>query len=184
MQTALPFQKGVLFTMKNKRTTYLVSAAMLAALITVATAFVRIPTGIGSGYIHLGDSVVYLAASMLPPPYAMCAAAVGGSLADILAGAAIWAPATLIIKALNVLPFCLLKKNPEGFMRKRSAAAASVSGIITVAGYFIAEAIMYSPQSALASIPFNLVQAVGGAVIFCVIAYALDVSGAAHRLGK
>lgn len=71
----------------NKQLIYVVMAALFAAIITVVTAYVlRIPTG--NGYIHLGDSFIFLAASLLPLPYAIAAAAVGAGLADrILFGA-------------------------------------------------------------------------------------------------
>ena len=67
----------------NKQLIYVVMAALFAAIITVVTAYVlRIPTG--NGYIHLGDSFIFLAASLLPLPYAIAAAAVGAGLADAL----------------------------------------------------------------------------------------------------
>ena len=87
----------------NKQLIYVVMAALFAAIITVVTAYVlHIPTG--NGYIHLGDSFIFLAASLLPLPYAIAAAAVGAGLADALT-APIWVIATVIIKSLIVLPF-------------------------------------------------------------------------------
>ena len=78
---------------------------MLAALITVMTAwFCHLPVGINGGYIHFGDAVIYLAAAILPRPYALAAAAIGAGLADVLT-APMWAPATIVIKMLLVLPF-------------------------------------------------------------------------------
>lgn len=69
--------------MKNSRKlTYCIIAAMLAALTCVFTMFLKIPIMGGNGYIHLGDMVIYLAASLLPLPYAMASAAIGGTLAD------------------------------------------------------------------------------------------------------
>ena len=40
---------------------YLVLTAVLAAMVYVLTAFVRIPTH--QGYIHVGDGIIYLAAA-------------------------------------------------------------------------------------------------------------------------
>ena len=77
---------------------------MFAALIIVATIFIRVPIGINEGYIHVGDSMIYLAACLLGP-YAAIAAVIGGAFADILAGAAAWALPTAIIKACNTIPF-------------------------------------------------------------------------------
>lgn len=169
--------------MNSKRTKKLVTAAMFASMILVATSFARIPIGINSGYIHLGDSLIFLAATMLPLPYAMCAAAVGGSLADILAGAAVWAPATFIIKALNVIPFYFIGAKSEKLTGKHMVIAPT-SGLITIFGYFLAESLMYSPQSAVVSMPFNIVQAVGSVVVFFVISYAINISGVVRKIKK
>ena len=63
----------------------LTSAAMFAAMITLTTAYLfHIPIGANGGYIHFGDAFIYLAASLLPMPYACAAAAIGGGLADFL----------------------------------------------------------------------------------------------------
>ena len=119
----------------------LVIAAVFAALIAVFTAYVSIKTGINDGYLHFGDSVIYLAACILPTPYAVAAAALGGALADILGGAAIWAPFTAVIKALNVLPFALVyvckrTASPQKILNKTTAFMPIVSGLITVFGTF------------------------------------------------
>ena len=87
---------------------YAAITAMFAALITVTTAFIKIPAPLG--YVHAGDSMIYLAASILPEPLGFAAAAIGGGLADLLAGYPQWAIPTAIIKALNVLPFFLIKR--------------------------------------------------------------------------
>ena len=137
---------------RSKSTTALlnlVKAAVFAALIAVMTAYIKFNTGINDGYLHFGDSMIYLAACILPLPYAMAAAAIGGFCADILAGAAAWAPFTAIIKALNVLPFALF-------------------------GYLLAEGLLYSFPTALTSVPFSIIQAVGSAIIYYIAAPALD----------
>ena len=73
---------------------------LFAAMITLMTAYIcHIPYGSNGGYIHFGDTLIYLAAALLPRPYALTAAAIGGGLADLLT-APMWAPATIIIKML------------------------------------------------------------------------------------
>lgn len=59
-----------------------VFAALFAALVYVGTMF-SIPIPGGQGYMHLGDSLNYLCAVMLPFPYSAAAAAVGAALSDI-----------------------------------------------------------------------------------------------------
>ena len=56
--------------------------AMCAALITVTTAFIKIPSPLG--YSHAGDSMIYLAASILPGPFGIIASSIGGALADLI----------------------------------------------------------------------------------------------------
>ena len=82
----------------------LILAALFAAAIAVMTAYllhIPIPTG---GYIHLGDTLIYLAACLLPTPYAVMAAAIGGGLADLLT-APLWVVPTVLIKAMVALLF-------------------------------------------------------------------------------
>ena len=71
--------------MPHKDNPHLMAAtALFAAAITVMTAYmlhIPIPTG---GYIHLGDALIYLAACLLPAPYAAAAAAIGAGMADLL----------------------------------------------------------------------------------------------------
>lgn len=63
--------------------------ALFAALIFCGTYFIKLPMPFSEGYIHAGDGFVFLAAALLPAPYAMGAAAIGAGLslsADIRSG--------------------------------------------------------------------------------------------------
>ena len=89
--------------MKQTPLSRLVMAALFAALTCIATLVIQLrvtPTG---GYVNLGDCGVLLSAWLLSTPYAVAAAAVGSALADLVAGYAYYAPATLVIKALMAL---------------------------------------------------------------------------------
>lgn len=163
--------------------------ALFAALTAVATAFIKINTGINEGYLHFGDSVIYLAACILPLPYACIAAAVGGGIADLLAGAAVWAPITAVIKALNVLPFAVMysakiTKSPNKIVNKATVAMPVLSGLITIFGYLLAEGFMYSFPSAWTSVPFSIVQATGSAVVYWILGASLDKLNFKNRLFK
>lgn len=164
---------------KTKRIYLIISTALCAAIITVMTAVVKINLSANGEYIHLGDSMVYLSACILPMPYSLIAAALGGGLADILAGAAVWAPFTAIIKALNVLPFALMyslkiTKNPDRLLNKAVAPIPVLSGIITVIGYLAAGSLLYSFAYSITSIPLNTIQTVGNAIVYYLAAAALD----------
>ena len=67
------------------KTIRIVTTGIFAAMITVMTAYIcHIPYGANGGYIHFGDTMIYLAAVFLPRPYALAAAAIGGGIADLL----------------------------------------------------------------------------------------------------
>ena len=144
---------------------------MFAALIFVFTMFVKVP--VASGYVHFGDALVYVGALILGSPYAFIAAAIGEGLADVLGGYAIYAPATVLIKCILVLPFVIERKNSSKLFTKRTALSTLPAALVTVAGYFFADLII-DKSYAVADIPGNIVQAVGSAVIFVIIALALD----------
>ena len=98
-------------TKQDRKIRYLTYTGILAAMITLMTAYVcHIPIGTSGGYIHFGDALIYVGAAVLPKPYAIAAAVIGGGLADLLT-APMWAPATMIIKMLIVLPFTSKKIN-------------------------------------------------------------------------
>lgn len=165
--------------MKKESIKKITLTAILAALITVTTAVVKIPIGINDGYVHLGDAVIYLAGCLLGP-YAAIAASIGGALADILVGAAVWAIPTAIIKPLNSIPFIIatsyyVKRNEtHKIIHPSTVLMTVVSGMITTFGYFIAEGLMFSFESAAATLLFGLAQPIGSAIAFVLVGFALD----------
>ena len=160
--------------------------AIFTTMIVLATSVLKFSTGLGEGYIHLGDSVIYLAACLLPFPYCLIAGALGGALADIVSGFAIWSIPTMIIKMLNVLPFALICKRYKSnkILSKQTTLMTIVSGIVTILGYFIAECILYSVASATLSLIGNTIQAVASGIIFIVIAKSLDKINLKSKLSK
>ncbi len=165
--------------MKKNKVFTICLTGLMAAVIAVFTAFVKVPTGINDGYLHFGDSMIYLSGCIIGP-WGALSAAIGGGLADVLAGAPQWAPATAVIKALNCVPFIIASavynKNKEKFkiINLYTIPMVVVSGLITVFGYLLAEGIMYSFPTAWTSVPFSIVQATGSAVVFVLAGLALD----------
>ena len=158
------------------KTKIIVTTGIFAAMIAVMTSYIcHIPYGANGGYIHFGDTLIYLAAVFLPKPYAFAAAAIGGGLADLLT-APMWMPATVIIKMLIVLPFS--EKNNK-LLGARNMMAPVISGVISAAGYYVAEAILFGSFAApLASIAGSLIQSGGSAVLFYAAAVILERSRA------
>lgn len=62
-----------------------------------------------------------------------------------------------------------------------TALCTILSGAITVGGYYVADLVLYR-EGAIADIPANAIQAIGSAVVFIVLALALDKAGIYKRL--
>lgn len=159
---------------------YLTITGLMAAMITIMTAYIcHIPTGINGGYIHFGDSLIYLAAAILPTPYALAAAAVGGGIADLLTSP-MWVPATVVIKIAIALPFT---SRHAKIVTPHNVAASVIACLISGFGYFLAEYLLFGTMPALiASLSGSLVQSGGSAAFFVVFGLALDRTHAKSRL--
>ena len=158
---------------ESKKLRLLCLAALFAGAIAVTTAYllhIPIPTG---GYIHLGDALIYLAACLLPAPYAVGAAMVGAGLADLLT-APLWVVPTLLIKALVALLFT--SRGPR-LLCPRNGAALLLACLLSPAAYGLAGVNAFWPQFL-----GTLVQAVGSGAVFTVLALALDRAGGKARL--
>lgn len=158
------------------------ATAVMAALTTLMTAYIfHIPVGVNGGYVHLGDTMIYLAAAFLPLPYACVAGAIGGGLADLLT-APVWAPATIIIKMLICLPF---SSKGTKLVTKRNVVALFLAFAISATGYYIAEGIMFGfTASFFTSVSGSIVQSGGSAIMFVIIGTALDKIGFKTNIAK
>lgn len=170
--------------MKNKcseRTRLLALTGLFAALIAVATTFIRIPAA-QNGYYHAGDSIIYIAASLLPAPYAMLASSIGGAMADVIAGAPEWIAATAIIKPINTIPFIavryfLRKSNKDNkILHPVYIAMLLPTSLITIIGYsYIAAGIMFGFDIAFISIfVTGWMQPVASGIVYFLLGAALD----------
>lgn len=116
--------------------------------------FPKIP--IGKGYIHIGDSIIYIASILMGPAAGMFVGAIGHSLADIISGFPEFCIPTLIIKALlGYAVGMLLYKKQTAY---RFIISAIVSFIIVTGGYFIAETLLFGYGVALVSLMSSPIQ--------------------------
>lgn len=144
-------------------------SALLAAMIFIGTNFLKVPLPIGQEYIHLGDGFVFIVAMIVPLPYAMAAAAVGASLADILGGYAVWAPWTAVIKALLALTVSLFCRKGRASVLK-IAYAMTVATLINTLGYYLAGAVIYQNFfTGLPAVPLTVLQSLGGAAVYLIL---------------
>ena len=166
--------------MTDSKIKKMVLAALFAALCTVMTMVIQVPSPM-QGYVNLGDCAVLLAAWVLGPVYGGAAAGIGSMLADLLLSYAHYAPGTFAIKLVMAVAAALIFR---ALRERRSAPlvlAQAVSGvaaeIIMVAGYFgYASLWLGKGLAAAASIPGNVVQGVFGLVAAAVVYAILDRS--------
>ncbi|MFV0479456.1 MAG: ECF transporter S component [Anaerorhabdus sp.] len=142
----------------NKNREWIVSALALA-LVLVTTLYLKIPTQ--WGYFNLGDAMIFLFASILPPGLSFLMAGVGSALADLLGNYGQYAPFTLVVKG------CEGYLVAWGIMHLKKETLAYILGIIIlVVGYTAVDWLLYgSLITALGGVAYNVVQGVCGLIV-------------------
>lgn len=168
--------------MADRKTQKTVLAAMFAALCTVMTMVIQIPSPM-QGYVNLGDCAVLVSAWVLGPFYGGVAAGIGSMLADLLSGYAHYAPGTFAVKLTMAVAASWLFSN----LSRKPLTAQLISGIaaeaIMVAGYFgYAYLWMGEGWAAAASVPGNIIQGIFGLVSAVALHTVLTRSRAFHQL--
>ncbi|MEG1658057.1 MAG: ECF transporter S component [Oscillibacter sp.] len=158
----------------------LVMTGLLAALGCMATMVLRVPSPTG-GYMNLGDTVVLLGAYLLGPVYGAVAGGMGPMMADILSGYAVYAPATLVIKAIMGLVAGWLYR-----VAKDKTGGVLLTGIVgeipMVVGYWLFDALLLgSFAGSAAGLPSNFVQAAFGVAVSTILVLALRKSSYVRR---
>lgn len=160
------------------KTLQMVYVALMIAATCAATMSIRIPTLTG-GYVHPGDSMVFLSAVILGNKSGVIAAAFGMALADVFSGYIIWAPFTLIIKGVMayITATIAYRCNYDGNNIKNNIFAFLVGGIWMVIAYYFTSAIITrfiyvetatlieSLLIAVKGVPANLAQLIVGIAI-------------------
>jgi len=155
----------------------IIYTSIFAAIICVVTLALKIPAA--GGYYHMGDAFVYLAGACLPFPYAPIAGAIGGSLADLFSGYAVYIVPTFIIKACAAACFT---SRAAHILCARNFLAVLAASAVTAGGYFIAGAALYGAAGAAANVYGDLGQAAAGAAVFVALGAAIDRTKVKHRM--
>ncbi|MGI6177852.1 MAG: ECF transporter S component [Eubacterium sp.] len=170
---------------QSDKTYSIVMTGLVMCLIMVATFVIRIPIPMTQGYVHLGDTMIFLGVLILGRNKGTIAAGFGSALADLIAGYAAFAPWTLIVKAAMafVTGLVLEHEQKKGHIsyetdKKKSVPgmvlAMVAGGLVMVAGYYVVESFMYNSWVvALASIPANIGQFAVGTVLAMLLSSAL-----------
>lgn len=156
--------------MKNERIKLMCLAGVFTAVVFVFTAYLHIPSH--TGYTHVGDGFIYLAACLLPLPYAMFVGAGGALLADCLTGFAIWAPGSVIIKTVAVLFF---SRKSVKIITWRNMLALIPAWALCIGGYYLYETLITGNfVSPLAGIPGYITQSLLSSILFVAVGLAMD----------
>lgn len=150
----------------------------MTALTTVCT---FLGFNIGTGYINMGDTMIFVTASIFGPIAGMIAGGLGSFFADL----AVYPTAmvfTLIIKGLEGLCCGLLVKYLLKDSYKKPTRIALnclfmfISAIIMVLGYFFTQWLMWgTKESAIAQLPWDTLQATASIIVATLLIYVLKL---------
>lgn len=162
----------------NVKTQDVVQVALMAALTYIATAVINVPMGsIVKGVIHLGDSMVFLAAVLIGRKKAFLSSAIGMCMFDLFSPYIIWAPFTFFIKGIMayIAATIAYRKNYDGNNMWNNIIAFALAGVWMIAAYYGAGVIiMHFVMNvafgqafilSAAEIPGNIVHIVAGIIL-------------------
>ena len=152
--------------MNGKATKYdarwITTTAVLTAMNIALSSFgVPVP----GGHLYLNDIVICFAALLLDPLAAFCVGGVGAFIGDML-----FYPApmfvSLVVHGLQAVVISLCARRLPGNKVAASVTGVAIGAVIMVVGYTLGRAYIYStPEYAVLKLPFQILQAVVGAVL-------------------
>ena len=163
--------------MNNRKLQLGITASMLAAMTTIATMIIKVPTLGTNGYVNIGDSIVLISAWLLGNPYGALAAGIGSALADLLSGYPAYIPGTAVIKFAMAFDAAIVFKALSGRNIPKPVAyviSSIVAELIMIFGYFLYEsAILGYGLAAAASIGSNAIQGITCIILGNALIYVL-----------
>lgn len=168
---------SMLDTKKSAR--WLCITALFMALNVLMSSF-GIP--VPGGHLYLNDIIICTAAIILDPLAAFCVGGIGAFLGDLL-----FYPlpmfVSLVTHGLQALVISLfshyvMKKKPV----LASGIGVSIGAVIMIVGYSLGRAFIYStPEYAVLKLPYQILQAVVGAVFGMIICWKFKLSDLLHK---
>lgn len=135
--------------------------AIMTAVTTVLTMFVKIPTPT-RGYLNLSDTMIFFSSYAFGPWVGGIIGGLGPALSDLISGYPQWAIFTFIIDGLQAVLVGLLVRE---FEPANVVIGSLVAGVWKVFGYFIAGGILSGFGPALGEIIVNSFQMVVGLIV-------------------
>lgn len=169
-------------TSRKKRTTlWLCTTAMFMALNVAASSFgVPVP----GGHLYMNDIVICTAAILLDPFGAFMVGGVGAFLGDLF-----FYPTPMFVSlvthglqavVISLLSHKVLKNRPV----LASGIGVALGAVIMVVGYSLGRAFIYStPEYALVKLPYQILQAVVGAVVGMLLCWKCGIHKHYNRMG-
>lgn len=168
---------------RSEKTSKLVLTALMLCLVLLATFSIRIPAPFTQGYVHLGDTFIFVSVLLLGKKHGAIASGVGSAMADIFGGYAIYAPWTLIIKFLMAYIMGLFveisMKRKKNYVKVAGVPIVQIigmviAGVIMVIGYALVDgAFAGNMLAGILGVPFNAIQFGVGIVIALIITATL-----------
>ena len=165
---------------KKKTVLWLCTTAMLMALNVAMSSFgVPVP----GGHLYMNDIVICTAAILLDPLGAFLVGGVGAFLGDLL-----FYPTPMFVSLVtHGLQAVVISIFAHHVMKKRPVLASgigvAIGAVIMVVGYSLGRAFIYStPEYAMLKLPYQILQAVVGAVVGMVLCWKCGIHKLFDRL--
>lgn len=161
---------------KRKTTLWLCITAMFMAFnVTMSSFGVPVP----GGHLYMNDIIICTASILLDPFAAFMVGGVGAFLGDLL-----FYPTPMFVSLIthglqaviiSLFSHYIMKKHPV----LSSGIGVSIGAVIMVVGYSLGRAFIYStPEYALLKLPYQILQAVVGAVFGMILCWKCGI----HKL--
>lgn len=160
---------------KTNQNTYRLCIAAVFMALNIAMSSFGVP--VPGGHFYLNDVIICTAAIILDPFSAFAVGGIGAFLGDLL-----FYPLPMFVSlvthglqavVISVFSHHLLKKHPVA----ASGIGVAVGAVIMVVGYSLGRAFIYStPEYAILKLPYQILQAVVGAVAGMLICWKLRLA--------
>ena len=164
---------------ESRRTTLWLCITALFMALNVAMSSFGVP--VPGGHLYMNDIVICTAAILLDPFAAFMVGGVGAFLGDML-----FYPTPMFVSlathglqavVISVFSHYTMKKHPV----IASGIGVAIGAVIMVAGYSLGRAFIYStPEYAILKLPYQILQAVVGAIVGMLLCWKCGI----HKLYK
>lgn len=168
-------------TTTRKRTTIWLCVTAMFMAMNIALSSFGIP--VPGGHLYMNDIIICTAAIILDPLAAFIVGGIGAFLGDML-----FYPLPMFVSlvthglqaiVISVFSHYVMKKHPV----LSSGIGVTIGAVIMVVGYSLGRAFIYStPEYAILKLPYQILQAVVGAVIGMILCWKYNISKIYHRL--